>query len=92
MYLKSNDGTVKIVILEAGNLDQLKQGRPARTPDNSVLIAYTPDPVWLADRLLDCAGDTQKIAALIDEASKRPQTEPLRPTHKMHLHKFEGNT
>jgi hypothetical protein len=88
LYLKSSDGAVKVVILEQGNLDQLKQGRPAKTPDGTVLIAFTPDPVWLADRLMDCDGDATKIAELIDEAGKRPPKPADRPPHKLHLHRF----
>lgn len=88
IYLKGED--VKIIVLEAGNLEQIKAGRPAKTPDGSVLIAYSPDPVWLADKLLDTDGDAAKIAALIDEAGKRPQRDPKRPTHGQHLHSFLG--
>ena len=88
IYLKSADGGVRIVILEARNLDDIRAGRPARTPDGSVLIAYTPDPVWLADRIMDCDGDAAKIAALIDEAAERTQKDPDRPKHGLHVHKF----
>lgn len=88
IYLQTADGRLKIVVLEAGNIEQLKQGRPAKTPDNSVLIAYTPDPVWLADKLMDCDGDAKDIARLIDEAAKRPQKLPDRPTHGKYIHKL----
>jgi len=88
IYLQSKDGAVKIIVLEANNLEQIRQGRPAKTPDGSVLIAYTPDPVWLADKLMDTDGDAGAVAALIDEAAKRPQKEPNRPKHGQHLHKF----
>jgi hypothetical protein len=90
IYLKAAGGDVKIIILEAGNLDRLKAGDPAKTPDGTVLIAYTPDPVWLADKLMDSDGDGVKIAALIEEASKRPQKDPKRPTHGQHIHSFLG--
>lgn len=90
IYLKSPDGELRIVVLESANLDELKKGRPAKTPDGSVLIAWTPDPVWLADKLMDSGGDTAKIAALIDEASKRPEKPAPRPKHAMHQHKFGG--
>lgn len=88
LYMKSADGGLKIVVLEAGNLEQLKAGRSAKTPDGSVLIAYTPDPVWLADKLMECDGDAAKIAALIDEASRRPQKPTNRPKHGKHVHKY----
>jgi hypothetical protein len=76
-----------IVVLETGNLDELKKGHPATTPDNEVFICWTPDPVWLADKLLDCDGDGAKIAELINEASKRPQ-KPNRPYHENYANEF----
>ena len=79
---------VKIIILETANLEEIKKGRPAHTPDKSVLIAWTPDPVWLADKIADSDGDGPTIGRLIDEASKRPQ-KPARPTHQMHKHEFK---
>jgi hypothetical protein len=87
LYL-TGDG-VKIIVLESGNLDELRKGRPAKTPDGSVLIAWTPDPVWLADRIADTQGDAQKIAALIDEAAQRPEKPSPRPKHEPHVMRFE---
>lgn len=89
MIYLSGDG-IKIIVLESANLDEIRKGRPAKTPDGSVLIAWTPDMVWLADNLMDCDGDAVKIGQLIDEASKRPERPGPRPKHKMHKHKFGG--
>lgn len=88
IYLQSPDGDLKIVVLETANLEEIKKGRPAKTPDGSVLIAWTPDPVWLADRIMDSGGDAKKIAAAIDEAAKRPQ-KPARPHHKLFQTRLE---
>ena len=89
LYLTDNEGLLKIVILEKQNVEEILKGHPAQTPDKSVLIAWTPDPVWLADKLMDCdGGDAAKIAALIDEAAKRPQQPVNRPKHGHHVHKF----
>ena len=87
LYL-SGDG-LKIVILESANLDELRKGRPAKTPDGTVLIAWTPDPVWLADKIMDCDGDGPTIARLIDEAAKRPEKPGPRPKHDYHEHRFK---
>lgn len=87
IYLNGEDGQLKIVILETANLEEIKKGRPAKTPDGTVLIAWTPDPVWLADKIMESGGDARKIAALIDEASKRPQ-KPARPSHPLHTKDF----
>ena len=91
IYMKSSDGTVKVIVLEAQNLDRIREGKPAKTPDGSVLIAFTPDPVWLADKLMDTDGDAIAIAALIDEAAKRPQ-KIARPSHPGHVHEFGGDS
>lgn len=88
LYLTGDDGRLKIVVLETANLDELRKGHPAKTPDGSVLIAWTPDPVWLADRIMDTGGDGEAIARLIDEASRRPEKPSKRPYHKEHRHTF----
>jgi hypothetical protein len=87
MIYMSGDG-IKIIILESGNLEELRKGRPATTPDKAVLIAWTPDPVWLADKLADCAGDGETIAKLIAESATRPEKPTPRPYHKLHETKF----
>ncbi len=96
IYLKTKDDGLRVLVLESGNLDQLRAGRPAVAPDKSVIVAYTPDPVWLADRLLGVPdGDLGAVARLIDEASRRPQKDPARPSHAPHAHTFpspEGPT
>ena len=88
LYL-NGDG-VKVIILETANLDEIRKGRPAHTPDKSVLIAWTPDPVWLADKIMDSDGDAAAIARLIDEAAKRPEKPAPRPKHGHHEHRFGG--
>lgn len=88
LYL-NGDG-VKIIVLESANLDEIRKGRPAKTPDGSVLIAWTPDPVWLADKIMDSGGDGATIWRLIDEAAKRPEKPSPRPKHEPHEHRFGG--
>lgn len=89
LYLKSNDGELRVIVLETANLEELKKGRPAQTADGEVLIAWTPDLVWLADKIMDSDGDAAAIAKAIDEATKRPP-RPARPYHKPHQHYFGG--
>lgn len=88
IYMSGDGGELKIIILETVNLEELKKGRPAKTPDGSVLIAWTPDPVWLADKIMESGGDGKAIARLIDQAAKRPQ-KPPRPHHPPHYTKFD---
>lgn len=91
IYLKSADGAVRVVVLESANLDAIRAGKPAKTPDGSVLIAFTSDPVWLADQLLSLPdGDAAAVGRLIDESAKRPQKPVGRPHHAPHHHKFGG--
>ncbi len=87
IYLKDEKGELRIIILETANIEEIMKGCPAYSPDKSVLIAWTPDPVWLADKILDSGGDGPKIAKLIDEAAKRPQKEH-RPPHGLHIKKL----
>lgn len=87
LYMQAADGSVKIIVLESANLEELKKGRPIKSPDGTVCIAWTPDPVWLADKIMDTDGDSIAIAKLIDEASKRPE-KTNRPSHKPHTHRF----
>lgn len=81
IYLKGPDLTV--IVLETANLEELQKGRPAVTPDKKVMVCWTPDLVWLADKIADTDGDASKISELIDQAAKRPQKGP-RPYHKPH--------
>jgi hypothetical protein len=71
-------GDVTIIVLESGNLEALKKGRPAKSPDGKVVICWTPDPVWLAEQIAKSDGDGAIIGRLIDESLKR-QEKPTRP-------------
>ena len=64
---------VTIIVLETGNLEELKKGRPATTPDGKIVFAWTPDPVWLADQIAHSGGDGEAIAKLIAEGAKRAE-------------------
>lgn len=90
--MKSDDGALRIVVLETANLEEIKKGRLAKTPDGSVLISWTPGMVWLADQLMSLpSGDAEAVGRLIDEASRRPEKPGPRPKHKPHQHKFGGS-
>jgi hypothetical protein len=76
LYLESDGGT-KVVVLSSENLEKLKQGKPAVTPDKKVCVCYTPDIGWLAEEIAKVVtnedGDANKIGKLIDESTKRPE-------------------
>ncbi len=77
-----------ILVLETKNLEEIQKGRPVVSPDKAVMICWTPDPVWLADKLQETGGDVTAIARLIDEAAKRPQKPSDRPAHGAHVKDF----
>lgn len=85
LYMTGNG--VKIVVLETENVEELKKGRPAKTPDGSVLICWTPDPEWLAEQIKSSGGDGKRIGELIDESTRRPQ-KSLRSSHPAEEHKL----
>lgn len=82
IYLKAHDKDLRVVVLEMGNIRSLMAGHVVYTPDKSVVVCVTNDPVWLADKIMDTGGDAQKIAALITESSKRPVKPIDRPYHE----------
>ena len=84
-------GDVALIVLESANIEKIKSGMPAKTPDGKVIIAWTPDPVWLADKIMDSDGSAAEIARLIDESTKRPQ-KPDRPKHETHTHDFQRDS
>ena len=86
--MKTKMGDVRIVVLETENLKKLQEGKPIKTYDGSVLIAWTPDPVWLADKIMDSGGDPAEIGRLIDESSKRPQKPSSRKYHEPRIQKL----
>lgn len=73
IYMTAAEGSFRIIVLETPNLADLMKGVFLETPDKNCLIAWTPDPVWLADKLLDTNGDIEAVHKLIEEAAKRPQ-------------------
>lgn len=88
--MTSADGSLKIVVLETANLEELRAGRPARTPDGSVLVAWCPDPVWLIERVKESGGDGAAIGRAIDEAAKRPQQPVLPSRGRYEAHNLGG--
>lgn len=70
-------GDVTIIVLDSQNLEELKKGRPAVTPDDKVIVAWTPDAVWLMNEIIKCDGDAEAIGRAIKEAAKRPEKPML---------------
>ena len=81
LYMTLSDGR-KLVVLETGNLEKLKEGKPAVTPDGQVFICWTPDAVWLGDQIAKSDGEIREVHKLIEESLKRPEARKERPYHK----------
>ena len=82
LYMTGSNG-LKIVVLETANLEEIKKGRPAKTPDGSVLIAQSLTPPGLSGRA-DREGrqrrrEDREADRRIDEAT--PATDAALPRH-----------
>jgi hypothetical protein len=76
IYLQAPGGVLKIVVLDTDEVARLKLAVPALAPDTSVMVAWTPDPAWLTERLRSGPGTSADIARSIDESARRPQAAP----------------
>ena len=61
LYLKMYDGKLHVIVLESANLDALKNGLSAKTPDGTIQIFWSPD------------GSGTAVATVIQESLKRPE-------------------
>jgi hypothetical protein len=83
IYLKIGNGT--LIILEPGNIERLKEGRLAVTPDRSISIAYAPDHVWLQEQIFKIGANKltpADLTRLLEEGLSRPEVinRPFHPT------------
>jgi len=49
IYFTTMDGQA-VLIIESGNLERLKSGKPMKTPDGKFMVCYTPDMEWTAEQ------------------------------------------
>jgi len=66
-----------LIVIETGNILELKKGRPLVTPDKSVCVMWTPDMEWLAQEVARVGRDGGAIIQAVVESLARP--EKLRP-------------
>jgi len=83
IYLATSGGKF-IVILEPGNLELLREGEAAHTPDGVILIAYTQDAAWTDEQqALDhhCSLAVAEVERILAEGMKRPEVRrpPMKP-------------
>jgi hypothetical protein len=80
LALRTTQGQT-LYILEPSNLDKLKNGEPIQL-SNGDLIAYSPDPEWVMDRVIAEFGkmNPAKLDNVLKESLKRPEVRD-RPHH-----------
>jgi len=49
IYFTTTDDQA-VLIIENGNLERLKSGKPMRTPDGKFMVCYTPDLDWTMEQ------------------------------------------
>jgi hypothetical protein len=64
-----------IIILEPENLEAVKAGQYAKSPNHAVMFAYTPDAEWLEEQLIANANNLtpELLDRLIKESQQRPE-------------------
>jgi hypothetical protein len=80
IYLSTGDQHV--VILEPGNIEAIKAGGMDITSNKAVLVAYTPDAVWLGEQITANFDNLSPatLVRLIRESQARPEVNE-RPHH-----------
>jgi hypothetical protein len=81
IYLRTGNNQ-HVVILEPGNLEAIKGGAKASTPNHAVFVAYTPDAVWLGEQITANFDDLTPavLDRLIKESQARSEVHE-RPYH-----------
>jgi hypothetical protein len=76
-----------MIILEPENLEELKAGVYAKSPNGVVLISYTPDAEWLGGQLIANAENLspELLDSLIKKAQKRPEKRNRAYFPPMHI-------
>ncbi len=87
IYFKTTDAK-HIIVLEPGNLVDMKAGELIRSPNGEVAIVYTPDLPWFQERLVEMLEtdriefDPEKFDKIHQESMHRPE-RIFRPNHGM---------
>lgn len=77
IYLQAPGGKFRVVVIDTTEADRIRTGAPVLSPDRSIMLAWTPDPEWLLQRIQTGAGTSGDIARAIDEAARRPEAGGL---------------
>ena len=77
IFLTAPGGRLRVVVIDDPEHARLKAAAPMLTPDRSIMLAWTPDPAWLLERIRTGPGTAQDIARAIDQAARRPPVSSL---------------
>jgi hypothetical protein len=77
----ASGGIALLLVLEPGNLEKLKEGKPIHKFLNEFLpelqtkvelvFAYTPDAAWVSQQMKGCETDIRKLLKLLEESLSR---------------------
>ena len=76
IYIPGGDGTRALIILEPANIDWIKDGKVAVSPDQQVGVMYSPDTHWLGQQLLTAMKAGILNPAVLDDLVKESQARP----------------
>jgi hypothetical protein len=66
IYIHMGDGAYMLV-LEPNNISAMKAGHPVQTPDEKFLVCFTPDALFVEEKLKEAAGERTLTGRDIDE-------------------------
>jgi hypothetical protein len=74
IYFTTTDGRACLII-EPGNIQRLKEGKPMVTPDDKFMVCFTPDMPWTCEQVLSAQSQgkitPEQIAKIIDDGKTR---------------------
>lgn len=80
MIFIGTDDAHRIIVIEPGNIDRLKEGKPLIAPDGT-LIVFTNDAKWTAEQIVEMLKtmegefDAKLLDFIFKEGVKRPEVK-----------------
>jgi len=85
-----NSGDKVLIIIEPGNIENLKKGLPMKLPQNMALV-YSPDTEWLMEKICQHEGgiSPEKLSDILIESLNRKEVfeRPYHPAVQITLSK-----
>jgi hypothetical protein len=80
LYFTTTNGQATLII-ESGNLERLKSGKPMVTPDKKFMVCYTPDLQWTVEQfkahcaINEMSLDPEILDFILKEGMKREEVK-----------------